>query len=304
MTTASIGWKFRGLFLLTTVTFAGTGSQVIFESPSEAATALLGTVQTGNYARFLSIAGPQMARYWSAGDPVRDAIDRGRLLDAARRLGVKLEDGTPERTFVKVGDMERFPAPLVKTDSGWRFDGEAGLAELTTRRIRRNEVAVLEQCERFREAEFVYFSEEYGGSRVFAQKIRSTPGQHDGLFWKDTGEDDESPLGPPFAAAAFAEQKPGDGTRPLFGYYFKILAVHGPEVANGSLNYRADSRVPPGFALIAWPAEYGVDGVRSFLINHSGDVYQKDAGSGTRRLAEAMTAFRPDRSWRKVNGDE
>jgi hypothetical protein len=304
MTTASKAWRVLGLALLTAVTFAGTGAQVNFDSPDEAANALIGAVENGDYALFISIAGPQMAPYWSGGDAVRDRMERDRFLDDAHRNGVRLDGRTGDRTFIRVGDGESFPAPLVKTNSRWHFDGDAGSAELTTRRIRRNEAAALEQCQRFREAEFAYFAAGYGANPSFTQKIRSAPGQHDGLFWSEAGEEDESPVGPPFAAAAFAERKPGDGTRPLFGYYFKILVVQGPEAAGGPLDYRVNGRLRRGFALLAWPAEYAVDGVQSLLINHFGDIYEKDLGVDTGRLAETMTAFNPDRSWRKFDGNE
>ena len=145
-----------------------------------------------------------------------------------------------DRRLLYAGHIQQaFPAPLVKTAAGWRFDGEAGAKELAARRIRRNETAAIELCQRFLKAEYAYSGK--SASRSFAAKIRSTPGRHDGLFWQAAGEEDESPIGPPFAAAAFAERKPGDGTRPLFGYYFKILSAQGANAA--------------GFALVAWPAE-------------------------------------------------
>jgi len=196
--------------------------------------------------------------------------------------------------------QQPFPAPLVRASAGWRFDDEAGSREVAARRIRRNELAAIEICQRFREAEYAYFEMAPQGNRVFAEKIRSTPGQHDGLVWSNQNEEDESPMGPPFAAAAFAERKPADGTTPLFGYYFKILSEDAEEEAVKADDNTRD-RTRKGFALIAWPAEYGVDGAQSFLINHAGYIYQKDLGADTAQIGEGMTSFNPGLGWKRLN---
>ena len=289
---------------LAVVTGAGTGSQTTFGSPDEAASALLAAVRSGNYRLFLSIAGPQMAGFWSTGDPERDAMERDRLLDAAGKSALKRIANSNQR-LVYVGDPARpFPAPLVLTDSGWRFDGEAGLAALTARRILQNEIAIVEQCRRFREAEFTYLGMASDDTPAFADRIRSTPGRRDGLFWSEKGKEDESPLGPAFAAAAAAERHPGEQPRPLFGYYFKVLTAQGLAATGGTLDYRTKGRLRKGFAMIAWPAEYRVEGVRTFLINHFGDVYQKDLGPDTARLAEGMNVFNPDPTWCRFTDED
>jgi hypothetical protein len=286
------------------VTAAGTGSQAIFGSPDEAANALVGAVKSGNYTLFLSIAGRQMAAFWSTGDPERDEIDRDRFLDSAGKSAIKMKAPNLGQ-MVYVGDpAQPFPAPLVFTGSGWRFDGERGLSELTRRRIRRNETAIVELCRRFREAEYTYLGMARDKSPAFAERINSTPGHHDGLFWAGEGDLDESLLGPAFATAAAAEPTPGGRPRPLFGYYFKILTAQGPAATGGALDYHTKGRLRKGFALIAWPAEYGVDGVQTFLVNHFGDVFQKDLGSNTTRLAGVMTVFNPDPSWCRFTGDD
>jgi hypothetical protein len=261
-----------------------------FPTPEKAASSLLMAIQSGNFPLFLSIAGNHMAEFWRTGDPEKDEIERYHFADAARRYGFKTDLYSRDKRILSVGNHEQlFPAPLVKTDSGWRFDDEAGFVELTTRRIHRNEIAAVESCRRFRDAEFTYFKLE----AAFTQKIRSTPGQSDGLVWSD--EEDESPMGPAFAAAAFMEQHPHEQPKPLFGYYFKIFADRLP--------HRENSPRSEGVALIAWPAEYSVDGFRTFVIDHLGDVYQKDLGSDTTRAVEGMTVFIPNQSWRKVDGE-
>jgi len=291
------------LLVLAAATSAGTGSQATFSSPDEAAKALVAAVESGNYPLFLTIAGTRMAEFWSVGDPVRDVLERERFLDEAHRNGIITVARADDQKVLYVGNIEEpFPAPLMKTGSGWRFDGQAGSVELAARRTRRNENAAVELCRRFRDAEFAYLGSDHRGTPTFAQTIRSTPGQRDGLFWNDAGGEDESPLGPFFASAAFAEKQSNEEPRPLFGYYFKILLAQGPDAYGGALDYCVKGRLRKGFALIAWPAEYGVDGVRSFLINHFGDVYQKDMGPDTSRMAECMEVFNPDRSWTRVAG--
>jgi hypothetical protein len=293
------------LVLFATALAAGSGAQRSFASADEAAQALIAAVSSGNCARFLSIAGPPMSMFWNIGDPERDVIDRDRLLDAVRKRGIKIEAVAADRKLLYVGSIpQAFPAPLIKTNSGWRFDGEAGAAELALRRIYRNEIAAAELCRRFRDAEFIYRHRDLGGLQAFAQKVRSTPGQHDGLFWADSGENEESLLGPSFAAAAFSEQRPGGSPKPMFGYFFRILSSQGPDAPGGALDYQTDGRLLKGFALIAWPAAYGVDGRRSFLINHLGEIFHNDLGPDTARTVEKIVAFNPDSGWSRFDTDE
>jgi hypothetical protein len=290
------------LAMLAAIGTAATASQATFSSPEAAASALVSAVRSGDYPLFLAIAGSPMSVFWNSGDELRDAIERDRFLDAAGHWAVKPDAGVPGRKLLYVGAFPQpFPAPLIYTGSAWRFDGDAGLAELTARSILRNEDAIVERCRLFRDAQFLYHGANGDGGPVFPSAIRSTPGKHDGLFWSGDGEDDESPLGPPFAAAAYAERLPGEQPRPLFGYYIRILTAQGPDALGGELDYRAGGVLRGGFALIAWPAVYGVDGFRSFLINRDGDVYQKDLGPDTSRVAGSMAAFNPDRSWRKID---
>lgn len=288
---------------LAAAAMAGTGSQTTFRSPDEAVNALITAVKSGNYPLFLSIAGPQMAGFWSTGDPERDVMERDTFLQAAGRSEIKTEAAAAGRKLLYVGDpAQPFPAPLVFTDSGWRFDGDAGLAELTTRLILRNEMAIVELCRRFREAEYTYLGMAHDQAPAFAERIRSTPGQRDGLFWTIEGDDDESPLGPLFAGAAPAERRAVEQPRPLFGYYFKILTAQGPDAPGGAVDYYMNGRLRKGFALIAWPAEYGAGGMRSFMMNQFGVIYQKDLGPQTARLAESISVFNPDPSWGRFKG--
>ena len=277
---------------------AGVPPQTTFATPEAAAHALLDALASDDYPSFLSVAGRQMAGFWGrevSEEP--DTLERVQFLETARRSGMRTDRESAVRSVLYVGHTQQpFPAPLVKTDWGWRFDDEAGARELVLRRWRRNETAAVEMCRRFREAEFEYRAISKEGPPEFAERIRSTPGQRDGLFW-ESADGDESPLGPPFAAAAFGERRANDGTRPLFGYFFKILTSQGPDAAGGALDYRTNGRLRKGFALVAWPAEYGVDGVQTFVMNHFGDVYEQDLGEATGEIAGQMLAFNPDRKW-------
>jgi hypothetical protein len=264
-------------------------SAAVFATPEAAVTALLRAIQTEDYPRFLSIAGSHMVEFWFTDDPERDEIMRHLFLDAALRRGVTIESVTPDQKKLYVdGHAYLFPAPLVKTRAGWRFDDEAGFSELASRRIRRDETAAIESCRRFLNAEMVH-----AGSAL-ARVIRASPGDQGGWVAADEGEEDQSTIGPAFAAA-FTDQQTSDKPRPFFGYYFKILASQSP--------HSSSELTPDGVGLIAWPANYGQSGVRTFVINSLGELYQKDLSYATEDAANSMTFFRPDSSWRKVDDE-
>jgi hypothetical protein len=170
-----------------------------------------------------------------------------------------------------------------------------------------NESAAIDLCRDYVEAQFEYFRSNFNADGVpaFAQRIRSTPGKHDGLYWPITGGEAESPLGPIVAAAAITEQPRERQPRPFSGYYLKVLLAQGPAVVGGVRDYVVDGRLLTGFALVAWPAHYGSSGVHSFLVNQLGDVYARDLGPDTTRIASGLYTFDPDHGWTKVvSGDE
>jgi len=297
----------RVAILLVAVTgFGGpmAASQVVFQTPEQAGRALIASIESGDQPRFLSIAGPLMGPLLNSGDKERDRFERARLVDAAHRRGIRIASRGADRSELYVGDIpQAFPAPLVKTDLGWRFDEEAGARETTARRIQANEKAVQELCRRFRDAEFAAYAQGPGGRSTYAETVRSGPGKHDGLFWHGANDEDESPIGPLFAAA-FMEGGPGEPAVPLFGYYFKILTAQGPDAPGGTADYHVNGELRSGFALIAWPARYGVTGVRSFLINHLGDLYRKDLGVDSADAAGSLSVYNPDSSWSRVGIDD
>jgi DUF2950 family protein len=188
---------------------------------------------------------------------------------------------------------------VAETGTGHAVTAKAARPTIPDRGIATNEAAAVDICQKYVDAQFSYFRLRYAGSLSFAQRIRSSEGKLDGLYWPREATEDESPMGPRFAAAAAAELAPG-AAQPWLGYYFKILIAQGPQASGGSRDYRVDGRLTSGFALIAWPAEYGVSGVRSFVVNHLGDVYAKDLGANTPRTAMGTAAFSPDRTWKRV----
>ena len=169
------------------------------------------------------------------------------------------------------------------------------------RAIERNESGAVDICLNYVDAQLAYFrsTPRADGHPAYAEKIRSASGMRDGLYWPPGASGEESPMGPKFAAAAAAELDPAEA-QPLFGYYFKILMAQGATAVGGARDYRVGGRLVAGFALVAWPAEYGVTGVRVFQVNHHGEVFAKNLGSGTSRDAAAMAAFAPDGTWTKV----
>jgi Protein of unknown function (DUF2950) len=184
--------------------------------------------------------------------------------------------------------------------SGWEFDTDEGRIEVLYRRIGRNELDTIQTCFAYVDAQKEYADKNRGeGAGVYAQRIVSTPGKKDGLFWRDDA--DPSPLGALAAEASAEGYRAGDEPSPYHGYYFRILKAQGADAPGGSLNYVVKGKMIGGFALIAWPAEYGNSGVMTFLVSHAGNIYQKDLGKWTRIIAKRIIVLDPDQTWKKVN---
>jgi len=198
-----------------------------------------------------------------------------------------------------------FPIPLVKQGAQWNFDTAAGAEEVLARRVGRNEMSAMSVAYAYLDAQHEYASEDRGGDGVlaYAQYLSSTPGTHDGLFWPVTQADDVlSPLGPLIAQARVdgyrhTAKMLNEEQAPYHGYYFKILTRQGKHAPGGKYNYLINGHMIGGFALVAWPAEWGNTGVMTFVVNQQGKIYQKNLGSGTGKIAKAMTTYEPDDSW-------
>jgi len=277
-------------------------AQQRFKSPEEAADALVAAARAGDRRTIARVLGPGSSDIVSSGDPVQDANTRQEFLaayDAGHR--VVTESGKPAILVVGPSDWP-FPVPIVEKDGEWKFDTVAGREEILARRIGRNELATIQTALAYFDAqnEYADVTKDKNGMSVYAQRIFSSPGKKDGLYWPAEAGQPDSPLGEAVAEATRQGYRVGGGPIPYHGYYFRILTRQGPTAPGGALDYVVRGSMIGGFGLVAWPAQYGNSGVMTFLINHKGEVFEKDLGPGTARIAGGMTSFNPDHTWKKT----
>jgi hypothetical protein len=284
---------------------AGAAAQPHFPTPDEAVQALIDAAASDEPGAVTKVMGDEVATLASP-DPVADAADRANFVEAALESAkVEQDEGVDDRAVLSIGpDDWPFPIPLMRDAEGWYWDVAAGREELLDRRIGRNELATIDVLRAYVDAQDEYAQEDRNGdgAREYAQRLMSSEGKRDGLYWPTTGDEPESPMGP-FVADAVAEgYKPGegDGPKPYHGYLFRLLKAQGEHAPGGAKSYLNGDRLTQGFALLAYPAEYGNSGVMTFLVNQSGIVYQKDLGDDTGKVAAAIDAYDPDKSWEPV----
>jgi hypothetical protein len=280
----------------------GTASQAqqAYKTPEDAAAALAAAVKSGP-RDILKVLGRAADDIVSSGDEIADKDIRARFTSMYDvKHGIKAE-GNKTATLMLGPDDFPFPIPLVNTKAGWEFDTAEGRIEVLRRRIGRNELDAIQTALAFVDAQNEYADKDRGeGAGVYAQRILSSPGKKDGLFWRD--DSDPSPLGALVAEASTEGYRAGDvGPVPYHGYYFHILKGQGRDAPGGALNYVVKDKMIGGFGLIAWPAEYGNSGIMTFQVNHDGVVYQKDLGKRTEFIAERTTLYDPDQTWKKVD---
>jgi Protein of unknown function (DUF2950) len=281
-------------------------AQQSYKSADEAVSALVTAAKADDSKAILTVLGPQGEDIVSSGDPVADEGVRKEFIAAYDEKHEIRSDGGYAILIIGKDDFP-FPIPLVRKDEAWRFDTEAGRTEVLYRRIGANELNSIQACLAFVDAQNEYADKDRGdGVGVYAQRIISQPGKKDGLYWPTAAGEEESPLGDLVADAATEGYRPrGGGERtPFHGYYYKILTRQGPAAPGGVLDYVVKGKMIGGFALVAWPAEYGNSGVMTFIVNHNGTVYEKDLGSRTAQVAAGMSAYNPDGSWKKVDVSE
>jgi hypothetical protein len=275
-----------------------------FSTPEAAVSALGQAVNSTNRPELTAIFGG--GNDWLINpDPVQGARELADFAAAYNVTNHLARDSDTQMTL-EVGDNEwPFPIPLVKSTNGWCFDTAAGREEILNRRIGRNELEALSSVRAYVDAQREYASRDRDGSEVlkYAQKITSSPGKTDGLYWPPELNGETSPFGPLVAqaqAAGYFGEKSSDdtGPEPFHGYFFKILTRQGKHAPGGKYDYIINGNMIAGFALVAWPAEYGESGVMTFIVNQQGKVYQKDLGPNTAKTARKMTAYDPDPSWR------
>jgi hypothetical protein len=281
-----------------------TSGPKTFATPEEASTSLYQAAKAGDSNALLAIFGPGATELIVSGDPVQDKAARDKFVanyDEMHRWGT-LTNGK----VLNIGaENYPFPFPLEKNASGqWYFDSDSAKEEIIARRIGDNELAAIDVLNAMADAQADYFARTHDGSNVhqYAQKIASDEGKQNGLYWKSTDDQAESPLGP-LAASANAEGYGGNNQpspQPFHGYFYRILTKQGSHAHGKAKDYVVNGNMTGGFAVLAYPAEYRNSGVMTLIINRDGQVFQKDLGEKTADLAKAMKEFDPDDTWEPV----
>jgi hypothetical protein len=273
--------------------------QKTFSSLEEASKALVAAAKNNDEGAMLEILGPDAKQIISSGDPTEDAESHAnfaRKYEEMHRF-VKEPDGS---VVMHIG-AENWPTPIPLAMRGnlWFFDTEAGKKEVLFRRIGRNEYSAIRICQELVAAQKEYYAMQHN---EYAKQLYSDEGQHNGLYWKASDGEPQSPIGPLVASAVaegYAKDKAGRPT-PYHGYLFHVLTRQGKGAPDGAKSYIANGKITEGFAFVAFPAVYRSSGVMTFIVNQDGIVYQKDLGKKTEALGKAMQEYNPDSSWRNV----
>jgi hypothetical protein len=277
-----------------------------FDTPQKAAAALIQAAGNFDVPALLNIFGPNGKDFVSTADPVRDKNAALAFAAKAQESNkVTIDQKNQARAILSVGNDDwPLPVPIVRKNGKWYFDSREGHDEIVYRRIGANELDAIQICRGFVEAQKEYATQIHDDSGVnqYAQKIMSTSGKQDGLYWKNA---DGTPGGPISEAVARAIQEgysPGNKSG-YHGYYFKVLKGQGPAARLGQLDYLINGIMIGGFALVAVPAEYRVTGVKTFIVSYDGIVYEKDVGSDSLNIAKNMELYNPDKTWRVTNDE-
>jgi hypothetical protein len=293
-----------GLVLALPLRVPAAVEEELFASPNDAVNALAAAARNNDTNAIHLIFGP--AGHELVSPDVVQATEEFQVF--VQRLGEKTQliNNSESNATLEIGaDGWPFPIPLVKEGAQWRFDTTAGREEILARRVGRDELGAINVCTAYVDAQHEYAGQDRMGDGVlaYAQFLRSTPGTHDGLFWPANQPGEElSPLGPLIARARVegyqrTAKMLDDEQAPYHGYYFKILTRQGKHAPGGKFNYVINGRMIAGFALVAWPAEWGDTGVMTFVVNQQGKVWQKNLGPGTANTAKAITSYDPDDTW-------
>lgn len=294
--------RWRVVALLVGACWARCAEIESFATPEAAAAALVSAAATQDTAALSRLFGPEASSLVNP-DPVQSRQEMEAFSKAYAETHRWEEPSADRRVLLLGTEGNPFPVPLIRSNEGWRFDYEAGKEELLNRRIGRNELATLAAVRTYVDAQREYALRDRDGDDVleFAQRITSSPGTMDGLYWPVEESGDLSPLGPLFATAQAEGYRPdpaGTGAaRPFHGYLYKILTRQGAHAPGGRYNYVINGNMIGGFALVAYPAVYGETGIMTFIVNQQGRVYQKDLGPRTVRKAKSMREYDPDSSW-------
>jgi hypothetical protein len=278
--------------------------QKTFKNPEEAVKSMIDALKAHDTKELLAIFGAAAKDLISSGDEVADRTTRERFVKDYEETNKLLRETDRKMTLIVGKEEWPFPIPIVKVGENWRFDTKAGKEELLNRQIGRNELNTIQVCLAIVDAQREYALRNRGsGLYEYAQRFVSTEGKKDGLYWKAKEGEEQSPLGPLAARAVmegYSGKKSAGKAVPYHGYIYKMLKAQGKNAAGGAYDYVVNGKMIGGFALVAYPAEYGVSGVMTFIVNHDGVVYQKDLGRNTEKIASAMKKFDPDKTWKKA----
>jgi len=280
-------------------------AQIVFHSPEEAMKVFVEAVQADDTQKMSAILGPQSQDVIYSGDEVADKNNRAKFVKSYQEKINLVKD--KDTVSVIIGkDNYPMAIPIIKQAGGWVFDTNTGLQELLKRRIGRNELNAIGACRAYVQAQREYISAERNqdGIMQYARKFCSEPGKRDGLFWQEAPGEPPSPLGQLFVAASEEGYTPGEvcmiSPAPYRGYHYKILTAQGIDAPGGQYSYLINGHMVAGFALLAWPAEYSVSGVMTFLVNQNGIVYEKNLGPQTAEIIKTITEYNPDPSWSRA----
>jgi hypothetical protein len=288
--------------MFTFVTTSTASAEQSFKTIDAAVDALVSAARSNDRKALMEILGRGSSDIVSSGDPVADTASYQRFVsayDAKHQLSMEGDN----KAIMIIGQEDYpFPIPIVRENGTWRFDTGAGREEIIYRRIGANELDTIQTSLAYVDAQNDYAEKDRtgAGKGVYAQHMVSSPGKKDGLYWPDVQGEDQSPLGELAAEAAKQGYRVGAGRIPYHGYYYNILTKQGAAAPGGELDYVVNGKMIGGFALVAYPAQYRNSGVMTFIVNHNGQVYQKDLGPHTTAIAEKMTSFNPDKTWEKT----
>lgn len=284
---------------------AKAAAQQVFASPDEAVSGLVEAVRAGDAKALLKLIGPEARAWLFTGDAVADKRDWARFLASYDEKN-SLEMEGDDKAILNVGnDAWPFPAPLVKRGESWRFDAAAGREEVTNRRVGRNELDTIQTLLAVVDAqrEYAAADADQNGFNDYARRFKSSPGRKDGLYWPTKAGEPDSPLGPLVGAATregYGKQAGEGKPQPYHGYFYRVLTKQGMEASGGAFDYLVKDKLIGGFAVVAYPVTYGVSGVKTFIVNHDGAVYEKDLGPNTAKTGASMTKYNPDSTWDAV----
>jgi hypothetical protein len=285
---------------------ASQPQQKQFDTPKQAADALIQVATNFDPAAAKEILGPDSDDIIASEDPVQDKNRASAFAEKAKeKNSIEMDKKDPNRAILMVGNDDfPLPIPIVKQKGKWLFDTRVGREEILNRRVGANELNAIAICRGFVEAQKEYATEKHDDSKMnqYAQRIISTPGKHDGLAWQNPDGTWGGPVGEEAAKALEEGYSTGQG-KPYHGYYFKVLKGQGPAAPLGQMDFVVKDAMIGGFALAAAPAQYRVTGVQTIIVSHDGVVYEKDLGPDTLKIFQSMDRYNPDKTWTVTEDD-